>query len=40
MSGAQTPEQAAVDVVELALGPADRSHYGQLLQHGRVVPWK
>jgi NAD(P)-dependent dehydrogenase (short-subunit alcohol dehydrogenase family) len=40
MSSAQSPEQAAVDVVELALGPANPAHYGQLVQHGRVVPWK
>jgi carbonyl reductase 1 len=40
MSGAQSPEQAAVDVVELAVDRADPAHYGQLVQHGRVIPWK
>lgn len=39
MSGAQSPEKAAVDVVELAIGPADPAHHGQLVQHGRVIPW-
>jgi carbonyl reductase 1 len=40
MSGARSPDQAALDVVELALGPADPAHNGQLVQHGRVMPWK
>jgi hypothetical protein len=39
MSGAQSPAYATVDVVELALGPPDPTHYGQLVQHGRVIPW-
>jgi len=40
MSGAQTPERAAVDVLELALGPVNPAYYGQLVQHGRVLPWR
>jgi carbonyl reductase 1 len=40
MSAAQTPEQAAVWPVELALAPTfDPAFYGELVQFGRVVPW-
>jgi hypothetical protein len=39
MSKAQTPTQAAVALVRLALDrPADPSFYGELVQCGRVIP--
>jgi NAD(P)-dependent dehydrogenase (short-subunit alcohol dehydrogenase family) len=40
MSGAQTPDQAAARLLPLALEPIRREHYGQLVQFGRVVPWR
>jgi NAD(P)-dependent dehydrogenase (short-subunit alcohol dehydrogenase family) len=40
MSGAQTPDQAAARVLPLALEPVRPEHYGQLVQFGRVVPWR
>jgi carbonyl reductase 1 len=40
MSSAQTPEQAAVWPVELALADRfDPAHYGELVQFGNVLPW-
>ena len=40
MSRAQTPEEAAVAVLDLALAPAvDPATYGELIQFGRVLPW-
>lgn len=39
MSQAQSPGQAAIDVVKLATGPIDPQMYGQLVQHGRIIPW-
>ncbi|MFF1822893.1 SDR family NAD(P)-dependent oxidoreductase [Kribbella sp. NPDC058245] len=39
VSTAPTPAEAAVPLLELALGPADPEHYGQLLRHGKVLPW-
>jgi carbonyl reductase 1 len=39
MSQAQSPGQAAIDVVKLATGPIDPQMYGELVQHGRIVPW-
>ncbi len=40
MSSAQTPEQAAVWPVELAVGERfDPAFYGELVQFGRVIPW-
>jgi carbonyl reductase 1 len=39
MSQAQSPGQAAVDVVKLATGPIDPQIYGELIQHGRILPW-
>ncbi|WP_344845089.1 SDR family NAD(P)-dependent oxidoreductase [Nonomuraea dietziae] len=40
MTGAQTPEQAAVALVELALAPeADPALYGELVRFGRVLSW-
>ncbi len=39
MSQAQSPGQAAIDVVKLATGPIDPQMYGELIQHGRILPW-
>ncbi len=40
MSSAQTPEEAAVWPVELAVGESfDPAFYGELVQFGRVIPW-
>jgi carbonyl reductase 1 len=41
MSNAQTPAQAAVALLDLALDPApDPRHYGQLIQFGKVLAWR
>ncbi len=41
MSAAQTPDQAAVDVVWLATLPASAAGpYGELVQHRRTLPWR
>jgi len=41
MSGAQTPDQAAVPIVDLLLVPPDtRQPNGQLVQHGNVLSWR
>jgi carbonyl reductase 1 len=41
MSAAQTPAQAASWPVELALAPEfDPAFYGELVQFGKVLPWK
>ncbi|MGO9487532.1 MAG: SDR family NAD(P)-dependent oxidoreductase [Solirubrobacteraceae bacterium] len=41
MSGAQTPDQAAGALVELALRRTfEPSFYGELVRFGAVVPWK
>src|SRR5256714_6011739 len=41
MSQAQTPEEAAVAVLDLALAPrADPAFYGELIQFGRVLSWR
>lgn len=41
MSGAQTPDAAAVDVAWLASeAPADEAPHGELLQFRRVIPWR
>lgn len=41
MSTAQSPDQAAVDVVWLATLPMGTRHpYGELVQHRQVIPWK
>ena len=42
MSRAQTPAEAAVALLDLALAapPADASFYGELVQFGKVLPWK
>jgi len=39
MSEAQTPEQAAVDIVDLAIGRVEPPMYGELIQHRRILPW-
>jgi carbonyl reductase 1 len=40
MSTAQTPEQAAVAVLDLALSrPVDPATYGELVQFGKILPW-
>jgi carbonyl reductase 1 len=40
MSAAQSPAQAAVDVVWLAmLPPRTETPYGELVQHRKVLPW-
>jgi NAD(P)-dependent dehydrogenase (short-subunit alcohol dehydrogenase family) len=41
MSSAQTPEEAAGPVLDLALHrPVDPSTYGELIQFGKVLPWE
>jgi NAD(P)-dependent dehydrogenase (short-subunit alcohol dehydrogenase family) len=41
MSRAQTPREAAVALLDLALAvPVDRSFYGELVRFGRVLPWR
>ncbi|MCB0210392.1 MAG: SDR family NAD(P)-dependent oxidoreductase [Anaerolineae bacterium] len=41
MSAAQSPDQAAVDVIWLATLPAGtKKPYGELIQHRRVIPFK
>src|SRR5215216_412745 len=41
MRGAQTAAEAAVAPLSVALGPiAVQSFYGQLIQAGRVIPWR
>jgi NAD(P)-dependent dehydrogenase (short-subunit alcohol dehydrogenase family) len=39
MSQAQSPGQAATSVVNLATGPIEPQMYGELVQHGRILPW-
>ena len=39
MSRAQTPDEAAVDIVKLATDPVEPQIYGELVQHGQVLPW-
>ena len=39
MSHAQSPVQAAIDVVKLATGPIEPQMYGELVQHRRILPW-
>jgi carbonyl reductase 1 len=41
MSNAQTPAQAAAALLRLALDPAaDVRFYGELVQFGKVIPWR
>ena len=39
MRSAQTPAQAAIDPLRLALNPVSLDTYGELVQFGRVRPW-
>ncbi|MGF6885123.1 NAD(P)-dependent dehydrogenase (short-subunit alcohol dehydrogenase family) [Nocardia sp. GAS34] len=39
VSGAPTPAQAAVALVDLALEPVDPAQYGELVRYGSVLPW-
>ena len=40
MTGAQTPAEAAVALIRLALDPAaDERFYGELVRFGKVLPW-
>jgi len=40
MSGAQSPEEAAVPIVDLLLlPPGTHQPAGQLVQFGKVLPW-
>ncbi|MVU80329.1 SDR family NAD(P)-dependent oxidoreductase [Nocardia sp. ET3-3] len=39
VSDAPTPAQAANGLVDLALGPVDPAHYGELVRGGKVLPW-
>lgn len=36
---AASPAEAAVPLLDLALGPVAPAHYGELVRHGKVVPW-
>jgi NAD(P)-dependent dehydrogenase (short-subunit alcohol dehydrogenase family) len=41
MSGAQSPAEAAVALLDLALEPSvDSRFYGELVQFGKVLPWR
>jgi NAD(P)-dependent dehydrogenase (short-subunit alcohol dehydrogenase family) len=40
VTDAPSPAQAAVAALDLVLGPTDQNHYGQLVRHGEVLPWK
>ncbi|MEV6716178.1 SDR family NAD(P)-dependent oxidoreductase [Lentzea sp. NPDC051208] len=39
VSTAPTPAQAATALLDLALGPLDPAHHGELVRHGEVVPF-
>lgn len=39
VSTAPSPAQAAVPLADLALGPVDPAHYGELVRFGEVLPW-
>jgi NAD(P)-dependent dehydrogenase (short-subunit alcohol dehydrogenase family) len=39
VSGAPSPAEAAVAVLDLVLGPVKDGHYGQLVRNGEVLPW-
>ena len=40
VSGAPSADEAAVALLDLALGPLDPAHYGELVRHGRVLSWR
>jgi carbonyl reductase 1 len=39
MSQAQSPDQAAIDIVKLGTGAIEPHLQGELVQHGRILPW-
>lgn len=39
MSRAQSPQEAAADILALACDPFDGEFHGELIQHHRIVPW-
>lgn len=39
VSAAPTPARAAVSLLDLALGPLNPAHYGELVRYGEVLPW-
>ena len=39
VSTAPSPAQAAVPLLDLALGPVKPGHYGELVRNGEVLPW-
>ncbi len=39
VSAAPTPAEAATALLDLAFGPIDPTHYGELVRDGRVLPW-
>jgi NAD(P)-dependent dehydrogenase (short-subunit alcohol dehydrogenase family) len=39
VSGAPSPAEAAVALLDLALGPVTAGHYGELVRYGEVLPW-
>lgn len=39
VSAAPAPAEAAGPLLDLALGPVDPGHYGELVRRGRVLPW-
>jgi NAD(P)-dependent dehydrogenase (short-subunit alcohol dehydrogenase family) len=40
VSGAPSTDEAAVALLDLALGPVDPAHHGELVRHGRVLSWR
>ncbi|MBN6038921.1 SDR family NAD(P)-dependent oxidoreductase [Amycolatopsis sp. 195334CR] len=40
VSGAPSPAEAAVALLDLVFEPVQPEHYGQLVRFGQVVPWK
>lgn len=40
VSGAPTPDEAAVALLELAQGPVNPDHYGALVREHQVLPWR
>jgi NAD(P)-dependent dehydrogenase (short-subunit alcohol dehydrogenase family) len=39
MSQAQSPDEAAADILAVACDPVDRTLRGELIQHRRILPW-
>lgn len=39
VSDAPSPAEAAVPLLDLALGPIVPGHYGELIRYGKVLPW-